>query len=320
MTLDTPQLDLEGKDAGLSQQVGGGGKASDTSAPEYGGLKSSLGGDGWTKLGMIRVAAIALFTLPMVFSQVVVLKVAPKKWWPLVGFWHRSICRIIGVDIREYGERKQEGPVLFVANHLSWLDIVILGGRLKGASFVAKSEVASWGALGALSKLHKTVFVNRERRTDSAKQRDALVDRIREGDSLILFPEGSNTDGMRIAPFKSALFSVAERANEASDHKLQVQPVTLAFTELNGIPLVRAQKSGVSWLGDVELMAHLRHVLGHGRIVATVEYHAPISADELGCRKAMASHCETTVRAGLERALRHDMTFGPRKPFIAIEE
>ena len=117
---------------------------------------------------------------------------------------------------------------------------------------------------------------------------------------------------MRVIKFKSALFSVAERADEASDHTLLIQPVTLAFTEMNGMPLVRSQKPLVAWLGDMELFEHLRQFLGLARTVATIEFHQPITLAEAGSRKALAHYCEEEVRAGLERAHRLEMRMGPR--------
>ncbi len=282
-------------------------------AEEYGGLRSNLGGDGWTILGIARISlvvATSIFILPIQFFLV---RFARKAWWPMAGFWHRTMCRILGIRVTISGaELGHKGPVLYACNHISWLDIIVLGGHLENASFIAKSEVAGWGFIGTLCKLHKTIFVNRERRSESARQRDALTERVQEGHSLILFPEGTSTDGMRVAQFKSALFSVAERADEASDHNLVIQPVTLAYTELNGIPLVRSQKPWVAWLGDVELFGHLRQLMGRARVEAVIEFHAPVTLAEAGSRKALAAYCEAEVRRGLERAHRAELKMGPQ--------
>ena len=282
-------------------------------AEEYGGLRSNLNSEGWTLLGMMRtglVFAASLFILPV---QYILVHASPKFWWPVAGLWHRTMCRILGIRIQIKGiQSKSTGPVLYAVNHISWLDILILGGRLHNASFIAKSEVAGWGALGTLCKLQKTLFVNRERRSDSARQRDELAARVQEGHSLILFPEGTSTDGMRVAQFKSALFSVAERADNASDHNLLIQPVTLAYTEVNGMPLLRAQKPWVAWLGDVELFSHLRQFLGRARVEAMIEFHAPVTFTEAGSRKALAAYCENEVRRGLERAHRAELRMGPQ--------
>lgn len=284
---------------------------------EYGGLRANLDSDGWTLLAVVRVLVIFAISVPLIPLQFVLVRFLPRFWWPIAGLWHRTVCQILGIQIR-VGSRSfdahaaHKGPVLYAANHISWLDIMVLGGKLENASFVAKSDVAGWGFVGALSNLHKTVYVNRMRRTEAAKQRDDMAERLNQGHSLILFPEGTSTDGMRVSPFKSALFSVAEIADAATDHELLIQPVTLAYTEVNGMPLVRSQKPWVAWLGEVELFEHLRQLMGRARIQAQIEFHAPISLAEAGSRKALAAYCESEVRLGLERALRSELRHGPQ--------
>lgn len=286
-------------------------------AEEYAGLRSNLGGEGWTLLGIGRISLVMLISLFILPTQYIAVRLQSRGWWTLAGFWHRAVCRILGIRVHLSGARHgHKGPVLYACNHISWLDILVLGGHLRNASFIAKSEVAGWGFIGSMCSLHKTIFVNRERRTESARQRDALAERVQLGHSLILFPEGTSTDGMRVAPFKSALFSVAERADEASHHELLIQPVTLAYTGVNGMPLIRSQKPVVAWLGDVELFGHLRQLMGRARIEAVVEFHAPVTVAEAGSRKALAAYCEQEVRRGLERAHRAELKMGPQLPLL----
>jgi len=281
-------------------------------AIEYGGLKSNIQADGWTILGFFRFCGVAILSFTLLPLQALVVKFLTRRWWAIAGLWHRTVCRILGVEIQIKGQAARGGPVLYAANHISWLDIIVLGGRLENASFIAKSEMKNWGLIGSLCSLHKTIFVNRTRRSDSARQRDALVCRVEQGHSLILFPEGTSTDGVRVVKFKSSLFSVAEKADEASAHTLKIQPVTLAYTEMNGMPIVRSQKPLVAWLGDVELFEHLRQFLGLARTVVTIEFHEPTTFGAMGCRKNLAEYCETKVRAGLERAHRSEMRHGPQ--------
>ncbi len=280
---------------------------------EYGGLRANLNREGWSLMGLGRITAVVLASLPIVAVQYVMVRVSKRHWWHFAGLWHRAMARIVGMEVRITGVARNTGPTLFAANHISWIDILILGGNIPNASFIAKSEVAGWGLLGSLSSLHKTEFVDRSRRTDSARQRDVLAERVKEGHSLILFPEGTNTSGVRLAPFKSALFSVAESAGANSDKPLNVQPITLAYTEVNGMPLVRSQKPWVAWLGDVELFAHLRQSLARAKIVVTVEFHEPITLQEAGSRKNLSRYCEVKIGEGLERAHRAEMRMGPAR-------
>src|SRR5690606_14738865 len=138
-------------------------------------------------------------------------------------FFHRTCLRVIGIRIDQRGTPAAARPTLYVSNHSSYLDIVVLGALLP-ASFVAKAEVAGWPLFGLLSKLQRTVFIDR-RRGSTLLQREAIADRLKAGDNLILFPEGTSNDGNRTLPFRSALLSVAEEAPEGSP-PLAVQPVS----------------------------------------------------------------------------------------------
>lgn len=279
---------------------------------EYGGLKANLKKGGWTLIGLVRLTGIVFSSIPLITLQSVMVRASRRRWWHFAGLWHRTMARLLGLEVRLSGLDRQSTATLYAANHISWVDILVLGGHLPNASFIAKSEVAGWGILGSLCALHKTEFVNRGRRSDSARQRDYLAERIKAGHSLILFPEGTNTSGMRLAPFKSSLFSVAEHVAAHLDEPIRVQPITVAYTEVNGMPLVRSQKPRVAWLGDVELFAHLQQLLSHGKIVVTVEFHDPITLEDANCRKELARYCEQQIGIGLERAHRAEFRHGPR--------
>ncbi|MEX3930174.1 lysophospholipid acyltransferase family protein, partial [Paraburkholderia sp. BR10936] len=147
--------------------------------------------------------------------------------------YHGVCARLMGLDVVVRGQRA-DGPVLFVSNHSSYLDITVLGSQIPG-SFVAKSEVGSWPFFGLLARLQRTVFVERKARASVDKQRDDIGSRLDAGDSLILFPEGTSSDGNRTLPFKTALFAVAARRIDG--RPLTVQPVSVAATRLDGIPM-----------------------------------------------------------------------------------
>jgi 1-acyl-sn-glycerol-3-phosphate acyltransferase len=190
-------------------------------------------------------------------------------------------------------------PTLFVANHASYTDITILGATIPG-SFVAKAEVARWPFFGWLAKLQRTVFVDRKPRTTHA-QRDALAERLEAGDDLILFPEGTSNDGLRVLPFKSALFSVAEY--RAHGEPLAVQPVTVAYTRLDGMPIGRAWRPLLAWYGGMNLGPHLWTLVGLGIVTVVVEFHPVVTIADFGSRKALSDHCRRVIAQGLATAL-----------------
>tara|TARA_Y100001958_G_C21029254_1_gene402888 strand:- start:181 stop:807 length:627 start_codon:yes stop_codon:yes gene_type:complete len=189
-------------------------------------------------------------------------------------------------------------PVLFACNHTSYSDIAILGSLLP-ASFVAKAEVAGWPLFGVLAKLQRTVFVDR-RATKATKQRDEMIRRLENGDNLILFPEGTSSDGNAVLPFKSALFSVAQV--EPHGRPLLVQPVSLAYTRLDGMPVGRALRPYFAWYGDMTLAPHFWEVAGLGHTTVDVVFHSPVTIAGYESRKALADHCQAVISRGVSAA------------------
>ncbi len=218
---------------------------------------------------------------------------------PIVKRWHSGSCRIAGVSPTVHGAPVHDRPILFVANHVSYLDISVLGSLLN-ACFVAKQEVNSWPIFGYLARLQRTVFVER-RAVRAADQREALRKRLAVGDSLILFPEGTSSDGNRALRFKSALF---DAANIELDHgQIEVQPISIAYTRFDGMPMGRMLRPFYAWYGDMELAPHLWRALGMGTIGVDVIFHEPVKLEQFGSRKALAQHCEAVVSGGLSAAL-----------------
>jgi lyso-ornithine lipid O-acyltransferase len=219
--------------------------------------------------------------------------------------YHRGVCRIFGLAVETRGEISAARPILFAVNHCSYFDIPALGSLLQ-ASFVAKDEIRSWPLLGLLARMQGSVFISR-RVADTRSARDEMARRLHGGTSLILFPEGTTNDGHRLLPFRSALFSLADR--ELSASRLQVQPVTIAYTRLNGIPIGYANRARIAWFGDMGLGRHFLQAIRGGRITVVVHFHAPVAADRFKSRRALAGHCFEQISRGLEEALRG----GPRR-------
>lgn len=207
---------------------------------------------------------------------------------------YRGLVKISGFQIEIIGEPCRVTPTLYVANHCSYFDIMVLGSLLK-AAFVAKKEVGGWPGIGYLAVLAGTYFVERRAR-HSRTQRDQMKAKLDgEAQSLILFPEGTSSDGRSVLPFKSALFSVAE----AGGSSLPVQPISLSYNGLDGLPMGRNWRSYFAWYGDMELADHMWMALGLGRAKVTVVFHPPVTMETLPSRKALADHCFNAVRRGV---------------------
>jgi 1-acyl-sn-glycerol-3-phosphate acyltransferase len=246
-----------------------------------------------------RISAYLGVTLSLIGVQALLLAVKSPLATEFPRLYHRLCCRILGFRIATKGAPSERRPTLFVVNHVSYTDITILGALIKG-SFVAKAEVARWPLFGILAKLQRTVFIER-RAHRTAAQRGAIASRLARGDGLILFPEGTSGDGNRVLPFKSALFSAAE--SESGGAPVAVQPISLAYVRLNGVPMGRLYRPFFAWYGDMEMAPHLWTLLGLGIVTVSVEFHEPVNASAFPSRKALAAHCRTVVADGVARAL-----------------
>lgn len=252
-----------------------------------------------TVLRLVRVIAYCALTLPLMPVQAGLLLLRSPLAERLPRAYHRLVCRILGISIEQHGAVSSAQPTLFVANHTSYLDIEILGAAIPG-SFVSKADVDGWPLFGWLARLQRTVFIDRKRRS-ATRQRDALSARLQAGDRLILFPEGTSGDGMRLLPFKSALFAAVTEA--AAGHNITIQPVSVAYLRLDGMPLGRSYRPLFAWYGDMQLAPHLWTMLGIGRLGVNVTFHPAVSAADFPSRKALAEHCAATIAAGLSAAL-----------------
>lgn len=267
-----------------------------------------------------RFAGFILWTLLVLGPYLVVLATGGTGYRGYKRFYFRVVARILGFEVVVRGAPAGgPGAVLFVANHSSYLDIIVLGGQL-AACFVAKSEVAGWPGFGYLSRIAHTVFVDRKR-GGTGKERNALRQRLDKGDSLILFPEGTSNDGNRVLPFKSSLFAVAEQPH-ADGSAMTVQPISVAYTRLDGLPMGRALRPYYAWYGDMTLAGHLLDALGLGRLTIEVIYHPAVTIRDFKDRKALANHCHDVVNQGVIRALagRLDQPHLPRPPLIPPPE
>ncbi len=254
-----------------------------------------------TRIGSAWLASLRLFvylgwTAILLPVQIAAVALPGRLKERLPRFYHRSLWLPIGIDVRVHGAPNVTRPTLFVVNHSSYLDITVLGGLIEGC-FVAKREVAGWPLFGLLAKLQRTAFVER-RRGATANERDHIARRLAGGDNLILFPEGTSNDGNRVLPFKSALFAALHASAD-----LPIQPVSIGYSRLDGMPLGRALRPFVAWYGDMDLAPHLFTLLGLGRMTVDVTFHAPVTAGDFSTRKDLARHCHEVVVGGVAGAL-----------------
>lgn len=215
----------------------------------------------------------------------------------IVRRFHWGVCLILGLKVEFRGEMSEYKPTLFVGNHVSYLDIFVLGQKIPGF-FVAKSEVASWPVLNKFARLQNTLFI--ERRASAArKQLDELRGHLVNGTNLILFPEGTSTNGVEVKPFKSSLFAAAD----AEQTTIKIQPFSVLYTSYDNQAMNQATRDNFAWYDDMPFGSHLVKVLGLRPVSVVVEFHPVVELSEFADRKACADQCQAAVDQAMQREL-----------------
>ncbi|MEZ5871434.1 MAG: 1-acyl-sn-glycerol-3-phosphate acyltransferase [Nitratireductor sp.] len=257
----------------------------------------------WMRLCFVALCILSM-TILMAPMQVLAARFSKPLSRKLPVIWHRIALWLIGTRVHVSGVKPTRRPLLIVANHVSWSDILVLGSVME-LCFIAKAEVRSWPGISLLAILQRTVFVDRERRHDSARQADTIASRLGEGDAMVLFAEGTTGDGTRVGVFKSALFGAAQAAlREEHLNAVTIQPVAIAYTRLFGMPLGRFHQNRASWPGDVALGPHLFRYLLDGAYDVEVVFAPPMEFTQETARKQIASATHARVRIAFASAMR----------------
>ena len=194
---------------------------------------------GWTTFSFLRWSGGALVLLPAADA---------RRRWRLASFrqWASGVAWLLGMRRVVHGAPPAEGPFILVTNHVSYMDIILLASIVPGV-FVAKREVRSWPVWGIFAGAMRTIFVDRNRHRDAVRVADRIEEALGRGDGVILFPEGTSTDGRAVLPFKPALLEAAARTGH---------PVHYARLAYRTPPGSAPASLAVCWWGDMEFGAH----------------------------------------------------------------
>ncbi|MFH5927369.1 lysophospholipid acyltransferase family protein [Roseomonas xinghualingensis] len=236
-----------------------------------------------------RLVCAALWTLIAIPIQAVLLLLPGRGKITFARLYWRGICFLIGMRLRVVGDRSTAPRTLYLANHSSWLDILVLGATLE-AAFVSKAEVGKWPLIGTVARLGRTVFVSRDRRR-TGNEANEMRDRLGTGDSLILFPEGTSSDGTRVLPFRSSFLAVADAAEV-------IHPVSVAYDRLGGLPACRRDRPVFAWYGDMSIAPHAWRLCRHAGLRVTILLHDPLDSSAVPNRKVLTAAAEATVAEG----------------------
>jgi lyso-ornithine lipid O-acyltransferase len=211
---------------------------------------------------------------------------------------YKGLARIVGLSISIRGELSAARPLLVVSNHVSYLDMVVLGSVFP-FRFTPKQEIAAWPVIPAICRITGCVFVDRHARKVQESLRH-VTEALQQKQVISLFPESTTGNGLTVLPFKPAFFHLADAP--ISGEELAVQPAAIIYTHVHGLPIDSFRWPDVAWYGDMVLLPHLWHLLKLGRIRATLEFLPPASLRDYGDRKGLATHCQKAVATTIEQA------------------
>lgn len=258
-------------------------------------------------IARLRIIAAILFvafiTPPLALAQFIAMKtgLVPETIFPPL--WHRTVLKALGVRVKVVGAMSSQRPLLLASNHISWADIMVIGSRFD-VRFIAKAEMSNWPIMGFLSKLQHTIFVERERKRKSGAQASEIALDMAAGHAMVLFPEGTTADGNFILPFKSSLFGAAQMAiDEHTADKVFIQPLAIAYTRVNGLPMGRKHRARFSWAGAEGLWPSLRRFLHERAVDVELRFGEPIEFHAASKRKDIARVAEASVRGMFAQAL-----------------
>lgn len=266
-----------------------------------------------------RGVSILSFTLLAMPIQAVCLVLPGRAKIGFARIYWATLCRLMGLRVRIVGTRaaRVDGrPVVFASNHSSWLDVLALGGSLD-AVFVAKTEVGQWPLVRTIARLGRTVFVSRRSRA-VGRERDDMRARLAAGDNLVLFPEGTSNDGSRVLPFRSTFFSVVDGDGHGDGSgRPMIQPVSVVYDQLGGLPIGRSSRAVFAWYGDMDLGSHFWRLAQEQGLRATVLLHTPVDPAHYASRKDLSQAVWTTVASGAA-ALRQNRPAVPRPALVPV--
>jgi lyso-ornithine lipid O-acyltransferase len=212
---------------------------------------------------------------------------------PISVRYYRALCAVLRVRIRVVGTPMRDRPTLILGNHVSWLDIPVISAVMPIA-FVAKREIASWPIVGIAAKLLRTVFVDRSKRQQTSEAASEIAQRLTEGDPVVLFAEGTSSDGNRVLEFRSALVGAVTQLD--ADHDVMLQPMSIGYTRHHGLPMGRQHRPLVAWYGDIDFVPHFKEFIRRGTVDVVVRFGEPVPFNNGIDRKTAARTLETAVR------------------------
>lgn len=242
---------------------------------------------------IVMILIVVAMLLPVAVAQILGLERLRKK---LVHLTYLTLLRVVHIRLDVQGTFSEHRPLLVVANHCSYADIFVLGAAAP-ISFTPKSSIRWWPLVGWCCALSGCVFIDRKASKLPETQK-VIHEKLALGRAICLFAEGTTNDGTKMHPFKSGFFSLAE-----GEKDMWVQPVTVAYTHINGERLDEQSRKNIAWFGEeTTLLPHLMRFLSFKTVQASVVFHEPVTMDAFESRKSLCAHVENVVKNSLALA------------------
>jgi 1-acyl-sn-glycerol-3-phosphate acyltransferase len=245
---------------------------------------------------LIFVFVMLPYLLVCIPYQTLASRFGLPGWNAIPKGFHKIATWFLGLSVTVVGKPIEGKPTLIVSNHISWTDIIAIGS-VADVTFVAKKEVEKWFFVGFMASLQRTLYVDRTRRSDAHRTSREMGKRMAAGGAVLLFAEGQSDIGTHVLPFRSALVGAAQHAMiEAGAGEVLIQPLTVAYTRLQGLPVSRNDRSLIAWIKSKSIKENIREILTGGVKEVTVAFGTPHLLAEGANRKVVTRQAENEVR------------------------
>lgn len=267
-----------------------------------------------TLLGATRLAIFLLASMVTIIVQTTVLSILRLRGKRIAllypKFFHDFCTRLVGINVLLEGEPAKGENIVYLGNHVSYFDVQVLGGLVEG-TFIAKKDIESWPFFGLMGKMGQTIYMSRNP-ADAAKESQMLEERLKQPSPIIIFPEGTSSNGESVLPFKSSLFQLFLNKD------ITIQPFTVSIMSVEGkVPVTAEMRDRYAWHGDMDLIPHLWDFVKSKGATVKVTFQNPIATHSFKDRKLLCDACYAGVVKGLD--LSTSAPYGHSPQQVAVE-
>ena len=241
-------------------------------------------------LSFLRIFPLIFWVIACLTIHFINFFILKRDFFIFFNIFLKAYFTFFGIKVKFSG-KIQEKNVLFISNHVSYLDIFILGSITKGL-FVAKSEIKSWPLINKIAALGRTIFIDRSKSFSIKNQINVLSDFFEKSQNIILFPEGTSSDGSKVLPFKSSLFSLVE-LRKFGDY--DIQPISISYSKIDGMPVEKKFRPFFAWFGNMDLVSHAWKFLGLGLSEVNIKFHKSLKFRSFKNRKEASKICHSII-------------------------